>query len=333
MSDQADRVNYSQRVAQTFVDAIEAGTAKWMKPWEPGMGDLPYNPISGNRYRGINCLYLDAMGTAMGFDDERWMTYRQASELGAQVMRGAKGCTVEYWQFDKEERDPDTKEKVVTKMDRPRVFWATVFNASQIQGLPELVVPERGWEPNARADDLVQQSGAVVEQRNGDRAFYSPASDRIVVPEMDQFLQMEHYYATLLHEMTHWTAHPDRCDREMGRAGFGSVEYAKEELIAEIGSFMICRELGLSRPGLDDQHKAYVAHWAQVVKSDPREIFRAAAQAERAMSFVMQFDRGQVHTQAQKEARKIEPVERPQEVDQEPRRTRTREPLAAGTSR
>lgn len=329
-----DRVGYSEKVAQTFVDAILAGTAKWMKPWTPGEGgDLPYNPTTGNRYRGINCMWLDMMGTAMGSDDPRWMTYKQAAELGAQVKRGATGTTVEYWQFTKDEKDPTTKETVVTKLDRPRVFWATVFNASQIQGLPELVIPERGWEPNARADDLVQASGARIEHRSGDRALYSPASDRIVMPEQHQFAHLEHYYSVLLHELTHWTSSPDRCDREIGRAGFGSVEYAKEELIAEIGSFMICRELGLARPGLDEQHQAYVANWAQVVKSDPREIFRAASQAERAMSFVMQFDRGQVHTQAQIEARKLEPVERAPEPAQEPRRNRTREPVAAGASR
>lgn len=328
-----DRVNYSERVAQTFVDAIEKGTAKWMKPWEPSMGDLPYNPTSGNRYRGINSLYLDAMGDAMGSSDPRWMTYKQAAELGAQVKRGATGCTVEYWQFKKEEKDPETHQKHEVKLDKPRVFWATVFNASHIQGLPELVVPVCGWESNARADDLVQASGAMVEQRKGNQAFYSPVNDRIVVPEKAQFPKMEHFYATLLHEMTHWTSSPERCDREIGRASFGSEAYSREELIAEIGSFMICRELGLSRPGLDEQHQAYVAHWAKVVKSDPREIFRAAAQAERAMGFVMQFDRGQVHTQAQKEARKIEPVERLPEPAQDPRRTRTREPIAAGASR
>ena len=331
-----DRVGYSEKVAQTFADAILAGTAKWMKPWTPGEGgDLPYNPTTGNRYRGINAHWLDMMGTAMGSEDCRWMTYRQATELGAQVKRGATGVTVEYWQFTKDEKNPDTKEMVVTKLDRPRVFWATVFNASQIQGLPELSIPERGWEPNARAEDLIQQSEARIEHRNGDRAFYSPAADRIVMPEMHQFPQMEHYYATLLHEMTHWTAHPERCDREIGRAGFGSEAYSREERIAELSSFMLCRELGLARPGLDEQHQAYVGSWLKVLKDDPREIFRAAAQAERAMGYVMQFDRGQVHSQAQKEARKLEPIERAPEPEQaqQQRRSRTREPIAAGASR
>lgn len=327
-----ERQSYSDRVAQTFIDAIQAGTAKWMKPWSPVEGgDLPYNPTTGNRYRGINSLFLDMAG----HEDPRWMTYKQASELGAQVKRGAVGVTVEYWQWSKEEKDPQTQEKHEVKLDRPRVFWATVFNAEQIQGLPALVKSEPGWEPNARADDLIQQSGAMIEQRAGNRAFYSPASDKIVVPAMAQFGEMEHWYATVLHELSHWTSAPERCAREIGKASFGSEAYAKEELLAEIASYMVCRELGLARPGLDEQHQAYVGSWLKALQDDPREIFRAAAGAERAMGYLMQFDRGQVHSQAQKEARKLEPIEREPEPEQaqQQRRSRTREPIAAGAAR
>ena len=329
MSEKHQR-NYSEKVAKVFVDAVQAGTAKWMKPWTPGEGgDLPYNPATGNRYRASNSIWLDMMGTAMGSDDPRWMTYKQAADLGAQVVRGSVGQTIEYWQFTNEEVDPATQEKVITKLDRPRVFWARVFNGTQIQGLPELVQSEPGWEPNARAMDLIEAAGAGVEHRDGDKAFYAVASDKIVMPHMAQFPVMEHYTATLMHELTHWSAHPDRCDREIGRASFGSEAYSREELIAEIGSFMMCRELGLARPGLDEQHQAYVASWVKVLKDDPREIFRAAAQAERAMGYLMQFDRGQVHSQAQKEVRKLEPVERAPEPAQEHRHQRTREPGAS----
>lgn len=331
------RPAYSERVAQLFVDAIEKGTAKWMKPWEPGMGAGPYNPLTGNRYRGINNLYLDAMGDVMGSGDPRWLTYKQAGELGAQVKRGAVGVTVEYWQWTKDEQNPETKQKETKKLDRPKVFWATVFNASQISGLPELVTPEQGWEPNARAQDLITESKAFIEHRNGDRAFYSVGGDKIVMPEMAQFKALEHYYATLLHELTHWTAHPDRCNREIGKAGFGTEPYSKEELIAELGSFMLCRELGLSRPGQDEQHQAYVASWLKVLKDDPREIFRAAAQAEKAMAYVMQYDLAKVHNETLKESRKLEPKalaqEPTQERSRERHRQRTREPAQAGASR
>ena len=328
MKDQ-NRLPYRQQTNLDLLDKIQNGTCQWIKPWEPGMGEAPYNPTSGKSYRGINSVVLEAAG----YEDKRWMTYLQAQSIGCQVKRSPESTRlIEYWPPPKKEENKETGE---IELVRRKPIYSYVFNGSEILGLPEYKPTEPTWEPNARADDLIQASGAIIEYRNGNAAFYSPASDRIVVPEMGQFAQMEHAYATVLHELGHWTAHPDRCNREIGKAGFGTPDYAREELAAELTSHFMCRNMALSRPGLDEQHAAYLRSWLEILEKDPNEIFRAAHKADVATQFLMQFDRYQVHEQALIEARKIEPISRTPEPDQEQqqRRSRTREPIAAGAAR
>jgi antirestriction protein ArdC len=168
------------------------------------------------------------------------------------------------------------------------VFWATVFHASQIDGMPAYEPPARNWDPLERAEALVQASNAWIEHRNGDRAFYSPAADKILMPEREQFAQADRYYATLLHELGHWSGHESRLKRDL-TGTFASESYAKEELRAEIASMMLGTELGVGHdPG---QHAAYVKSWIQALRDDPREIFRASADAEKIHGFLMAFDR------------------------------------------
>jgi putative DNA primase/helicase len=325
----ANRPTYSVRTTLEIMDEIRNGTAKWLMPWTPGMGEGPFNPTTGNPYRGINSVVLDSAG----YSDPRWMTYKQAQDIGCQVKRKPESTrTIEFWISEEEVLNEETGKKETVKLDKRKPIWSLVFNGEEILGLPSYKPLEPTWEPNARADDLIQASGAIIEQRNGNSAFYSHGSDRIVVPTMGQFAEMEHFYATVLHELGHWTGHPDRCNREFTKAGFGTPDYAREELTAELTSHFLCRNLALSRPGLDEQHAAYLRHWLTILESDPREIFRAAHKADVASSFLMKFDRSQVQ-QAQKEARKIEPVERVAEPKQEPRCSRTREPVAAGAAR
>lgn len=285
MADGAPKQTYAERVAGQLIEQLEAGTAPWQKPWDPtvAVGGMPQNPISGKRYRGINAMYLMAQGHA----DPRWCTYKQAEAQDWQVRRGEKGISVEYWQWEKDEKGPDGKKHSV-KLDRPKVFWATVFHASQIDGIPEFVPPVRTWDPNTRAEDLLKASGAWIDHRDGDAAFYSPASDRIILPLAESFKTDDRYYATALHELGHWTAHPSRLARDLSGT-FASESYAKEELRAEISSLMVGNELGIGHdPG---QHAAYVKSWIKALKEDPREIFRAAADAEKIFGFVMAFDR------------------------------------------
>jgi antirestriction protein ArdC len=280
------KVSFAERVAQRLIEQLEAGTAPWQRPWDPDAPTtgVPMNPTSGKRYHGINVPWL----MAQGYEDPRFCTYKQAAAAGWQVRRGEKGTTIEFWTKEKEERGPDGVKRIV-KLDRAVSFYSSVFNVgAQIDGAPAYQPPVRTWDPIERADALVQASEAWIDHRQGNAAFYSPASDRIIVPLREQFPSADRYYATVLHELGHWSGHGSRLARDL-TGTFASESYAKEELRAEIASLMIGSELGVGHdPG---QHAAYVKSWVRALKDDPREIFRASADAEKIHAYLMAFDR------------------------------------------
>lgn len=284
------REQFAERVAKLLIEQIERGTAPFQKPWE-STTELPHNPTTGRRYRGINALYL----FAQGYVDPRWLTYRQAQELGAQVRRGATGTPIQYWQFAEErvardERGQTIKDgsgstvKVQAKLSRPRVFHAVVFNAEQIDGLPARAPRVLNWDPLERAEALLRDSGARIEHAPRDRAFYRLSTDSIHLPERTQFSTHDRYYATAFHELGHWTGHATRLGRDLAHP-FGSEAYAREELRAEIASLLLGQELAI---GHDHQnHASYVASWVSMLKRDPLELMRAAADAEKISTYVL----------------------------------------------
>lgn len=291
---------YAEEVAARIIEQLEQSTAPWQKPWQPGELRLPYNPTTGKEYRGMNSLWLHMQGHS----DPRWITYNQAAAEGAQVRNGSKGTHIVYWKFSEERKatdeqgrpviDPDTgKQKTVTvQLERPRSFMAVVFNGSQIDGFSRLEVRPTGPEPerHARAEAILANSGAVIRHDPCDRAFYRSSKDSITLPERNQFPTADNYYATALHELGHWTGHPSRLDRDLAHP-FGSEGYAREELRAEIASLMLGQRLEIGHdPG---QHAAYVGLWVEALKKDPKEIFRAASDAERISGYVMDFEREQ----------------------------------------
>jgi len=287
---------FHEIVAEKLIGQLETGTAPWQKPWLPGELSLPYNAATGKDYRGLNSMWL----AIQGYSDPRWMTYNQASDAGAQVRRGATGTKVSYLKFSEERQardehgepihDENGKPKMVTvNLERPRAFHAVVFNAEQIDGLPPLQPKQQGQEPerHARAEAILANSGANIQHVEGNRAFYRSSTDSITLPERHQFLSADNYYATALHELGHWTGHPSRLDRDLAHP-FGSEGYAREELRAEIASLMLGERLGIGHdPG---QHAAYVGSWIKALKEDPREIFRAASDAEKIATYVMDFE-------------------------------------------
>jgi putative DNA primase/helicase len=298
--------DYVEEVAAKLIEQLKQGTAPWQKPWAPGERRLPYNPTTGNEYRGFNTIWLESQG----YGDPRWMTYKQASGEGAQVRKGEKGTHIVYWKFHDERPMKDEKgrpvlddegkpKKMLVALERPRSFTAVVFNAAQIDGLPPVEVKPRSQEHerHARAEAILANSSAKIEHQPGDRAFYRPSNDSITLPEMSQFHTADGYYATALHELGHWTGHPSRLDRDLANP-FGSEAYAREELRAEIASLMIGERLDIGHdPG---QHAAYVGSWIKVLQNDPREIFRAASDAEKIATFVMAFEQEKTQeTQAQ----------------------------------
>lgn len=292
MASTDQKVPFAERVAADIIARLEAGTAPWQRPYEESQfGGLPMNPTTGKRYRGINAISLLM---AQPDQDPRWLTYKQAEAEGWQVRRGEKSRTVEFWQFEKEETDKATGEKRTVQLERPRAFYAAVFHASQIDGMPPLEIQRHDWDPIERVEALLKESQADIRHEAGATPHYSLTKDRIVMPERSQFLDAGRYAATALHELGHWTGHPSRLNRSLANS-FGSPDYAREELRAEIASYLICQEMALAHdPG---QHDAYLGSWLAALRQDPREIFRACADAEKIVTHVRQFDLHQVQEQ------------------------------------
>lgn len=204
---------FHESVAEKLIEQLKAGTAPWQRPWEPGEphGFMPMNPTTGKRYRGINAIYLMSQSRT----DPRWMTYRQAGAVGAQVRKGERGTPVQYWKFSEEQDKLDENAKPVldprgkpirinVQLERPRVFFATVFNGEQIDGLPVIERKEPIWNALERAERILKASGATIRHGENNRAFYRPATDSIHLPDKGQFPSANNYYATALHELGHY---------------------------------------------------------------------------------------------------------------------------------
>lgn len=301
---QPARRDFRQEVTDQIVAMLEKGTAPWQKPWEPGVLQLPLNPTTGKVYRGGNALHLMAVAGRKGFEDPRWLTYRQAQEQGWQVRQGEKGTHIEFWQFPEHERGRESSEKpnaadslgdqTGREDTRSRMLHRiyTVFNGQQIEGIPPYA-PEKTkeWEAVQAGERILVNSGARITHDQDDRAFYSPASDKIHLPPREAFKNASDYYGTALHELSHWSGHPTRLNRETLNESyrFGDTNYAKEELRAELASVFLAAEKGI--PHNPEQHAAYVASWIQTLKNDKNEIFRAAKDAHAAADYLIAFDK------------------------------------------
>ena len=273
--------SFAEQFAEKVTEMLEQGTAPWQKPWTPNESMAPHNPVSGVTYKGGNRLWLSMMGTG----DPRWMTFKQAEQAGYRIRKGAKSVPIEFYSFEKTQDKmdengqpvlgPDGKpERETLHLSSPIYKQSRVFNAADVEGIPPLEKKEKmyEWDPIEKAEQILAKSGAVIKHDQADRAFYRPSSDDIHLPAKDQFDAPDKYYATALHELGHWTGHETRLNRDI-RNPFGSEDYAKEELRAEIGSWMLGQDIGIGHdPG---QHAAYVQSWIRAIKEDPLELVRA----------------------------------------------------------
>lgn len=290
---------YRKEVTNKIIEMLESGDAPWQKPWDAGVGMInrPHN-FNGRPYHGTNALLLWYVASKNGYEDPRWLTFNQVKKLGGHVNKGEKAQIVEYWQWSKQVENPETGEKETVELDRPYVYRAAVFNGSQCSGLPAHYMPEPKWNPHERAENIVIANGVPVYHNTVDRAYYTPTNDYVCLPPRAAFATEDAYYSTLLHEIGHSTGHPSRLNREQ-TGKFGSPDYAKEELRAELASAFLCAELGISMPGTDEQHAAYVKSWVGALKNDYNEIFRAAADADKICNYL--YDREKEYLK-QKEA-------------------------------
>ena len=296
--------DYHKKVSGEIIEQIKAGVAPWQKPWKPGEAVSAENFSTGKKYTGGNSLYLMSRGISQGRGDNRWGTYNQIREAGGQVRKGEKGTQVQFFtdrnsRAAKDEQGKTLKDKegktIYEEQERRTPIYKqyTVFNVEQADGLKlkpreDQVRPE--WDAHRDAEKVIAANGAKVQHVAGDRAYYQMSEDKVVLPEQSQFPTRNGYYQTALHECGHATGHPDRMNRDTLKEGmengFGSPEYAREELRAEISAMMTGERVGV---GHDPQRgAAYVENWVKVLEKDPHEIHRAARDAQKMTDHLME---------------------------------------------
>lgn len=271
-----------QQVTDRIVAALQAGTPPWVRPWNSATDPVPMNAETRRLYRGVNFLTLAIEAHTRGYPRNCWLTYRQATALGAQVRKGEHGTPVVFWKL----RTVNTKAEAEDARVIPLLRCYTVFNTAQIDGLPRTMaqplpsVP--AWQSDDVAEMLIATSGADI-RHGGSKAFYTSDRDYIQLPPRATFTQAAGYYATTLHELVHWTGHRSRLDRQLGRR-FGGEAYAAEELIAELGSAFLCAHCRIEGRL---QHASYVSNWLRVLRSDKRAIFVAGTRAQHAADYLL----------------------------------------------
>jgi antirestriction protein ArdC len=287
------RTDLYTRVTNAILSDLEKGVRPWLQPWNAGHAAGPIGrPLraTGQPYKGINVLMLWSAAITGGFAAPIWMTFNQAKELSGAVRKGSKGSLVVY-----ADRIVHTEMGENGQETERNIYFMkgyVVFNVEQIDGLPPhyYAAATGHLDPETRidaADQFFAATGADIRQ-GGKQAFYSPQADFVQMPPYGYFHEPEGYYATLAHEMTHWTKHPTRLDRDFGHKRFADEGYSREELVAEIGSAFLCCDLGIT-PEPRDDHAAYVGHWLSILKEDKRAIIQAAAHAQRAVDYLHGF--------------------------------------------
>ncbi len=278
-----------QQITNEIIKSLESGVKPWIKPWQAGhKAGTICKPLRHNLspYSGINILVLWMKGAGQGYNAPIWMTYKQAAELGGQVKKNERGTNIVYANtFSKTEENESGQEKT---RNIPYLKTYSVFNVEQIERLPEIYYAQHEPKHNdemqrlEHAEQFFKNTNADI-RHGGGRAFFSPSEDYIQMPAFESFSSSEAYTGTLAHEVTHWTGHTSRLDRLAGNA-FGSADYAKEELIAELGAAFVCADLDII-PMLE-HHTSYINSWLKVLKNDKRAIFSAASQAQKAAEYL-----------------------------------------------
>ena len=298
----AAKPNLYDEVTAGIVAELEQGRAPWVQPWgtpgaKAGLG-LPKNALTGRSYSGVNILILWHHVVRAGFATQTWLTYRQAQEMGGQVMKGERGVTachadtfIPKAERARAERDGGDPERV------PFLKRFTLFNVAQCEGLPADVYAGAAPLPEAeiipQAENLIEATGADFRV-GGTKAFYVPSEDYIRVPPQPAFFDQINYYRTCFHELGHWTGHKDRLARDLSHS-FGSKPYAREELVAEMASAFVCATLGIA-PTV--RHTDYIGSWLEVLREDNRAIVRAASQASKAADFILAFQEDETTAEA-----------------------------------
>lgn len=296
----------AKEIADIFIKALEEETLPWHSGFDKFRYIPPFNPANGTVYQGMNSFNFALKSFMRGYTDPRFMTMSQANELGGKVKK-REHC---IWGFNfkptqvlvkDEEGNPildDKGQKQYREMMFPKPFM--VFNVEQFEGLnlpkiPEIEQPDHKWTPDERAENLLKESKANISNELTCLVpHYNLKSDKITLPLKNQFHEPTEYYSTALHELSHWTGHSSRLNRDFSKDK-NTQKYAREELRAEIGSAMICMMLGIN-PKISENNKAYIKSWISHLKEEPKEILRACGDAEKISDYIMKFDPEYVKT-------------------------------------
>lgn len=296
----------AKEIADIFIKALEEETLPWHSGFDKFRYIPPFNPANGTVYQGMNSFNFALKSFMRGYTDPRFMTMSQANELGGKVKKG-EHC---IWGFNfkptqvlvkDEEGNPildDKGQKQYREMMFPKPFM--VFNVEQFEGLnlpkiPEIEQPDHKWTPDERAENLLKESKANISNELTCLVpHYNLSSDKITLPLKNQYHEPTEYYSTALHELSHWTGHSSRLNRDFSKDK-NTQKYAREELRAEIGSAMICMMLGIT-PKISENNKAYIKSWISHLKEEPKEILRACGDAEKITDYIMKFDPEYVKT-------------------------------------
>jgi antirestriction protein ArdC len=271
-------------VSARIVAELEAGAAPWIKPWSASPGaNTPCNAVSNRPYSGCNVVLL-WMAQAAGYRTPRFLTFKQALGCGGHVRKGERGTKVYFVkQLEiREDKDADTSMQLV-----PMMREYTVFNVRQCEKLPDSIItgkPIRVRNPDTRdelADQFLRATGADIREGHGE-AYYVPSRDFISMPAFAGFKGADHFYNVAFHELTHWSGHKSRLDRDL-KNRFGSRDYAAEELIAELGAAFLCAEFGFDG---DVRSAGYIASWIELLKADKRAFFTACSHASKAADYL-----------------------------------------------
>jgi antirestriction protein ArdC len=269
-------------VSARIVAELERGALPWIKPWSATAGqNVPQNAVTGRAYSGCNVVLL-WLTSGPGWATPRFLTFRQAQEAGGHVRKGEHGTKI-YFVKQLQVNDGEGEESRLIPMMREY----TVFNVDQCDGLPDTVRagrPMRIRNPDVRdalADEFLRSTGADIREGHGE-AYYVPSQDFISMPAFQAFKGADHFYNVAFHELSHWTGHRARLDRDL-KTRFGSRAYAGEELVAELGAAFLSAEFGFDG---DVRHAGYIATWIELLKADKRAFFTACSKAQAAADYL-----------------------------------------------
>jgi len=291
---QGKRPDVYQIVTDQVIERLESGDIPWSQPWRGGATGCPKNAISRQPYHGVNVFLLAMTANSVGYQTPYWLTYKQAKDLGGNVKKGEKSTIVVFWkQLDIKDKDnPDKTVQI------PFLRYYNVFNVDQCENIDPAKLPDDAtddtpdlkFEPIDACENIVKHFIHRPEITHAEqRAYYSPRRDYVNMPRPEFFVNEQEYYSVLFHELTHSTGHENRLgrfDKDAKWAAFGSPDYSKEELVAEMGAAFLCGFCDIVNKTIENS-AAYIQNWLKALRNDRKLVVQAAAQAQKSTDYIM----------------------------------------------